>query len=68
MRAHFIHGLIGAKVMTIDYVPSQDNPADALTKGLTAAVHNKAKLLLCLEELDQSYNTIPLQGQGECAC
>eukprot|EP00975_Prorocentrum_lima_P002811 619878-Prorocentrum_lima.AAC.1 len=28
MRAHFIHDLIG----TIEYVPSQENAADALTK------------------------------------
>eukprot|EP00975_Prorocentrum_lima_P046632 9746231-Prorocentrum_lima.AAC.1 len=35
------------RLMTIDYVRSQENPAYALTKGLTAAVHRKAKLLLC---------------------
>eukprot|EP00975_Prorocentrum_lima_P006217 1340726-Prorocentrum_lima.AAC.1 len=37
MRAHFMCDLIGAKLITIEYVPSQGNPADALTKGLTAA-------------------------------
>eukprot|EP00975_Prorocentrum_lima_P015493 3282731-Prorocentrum_lima.AAC.1 len=53
MRAHFIHDLIAANLMNIEYAPSQENPAYALTKGLTVAVHRKAKLLLCLEEMDQ---------------
>eukprot|EP00975_Prorocentrum_lima_P063690 12893043-Prorocentrum_lima.AAC.1 len=52
-RAHFINDLIGANLMTIDHVPSQENPAYTLTKGLTAAVHSKAKVMLCLEEMDQ---------------
>eukprot|EP00975_Prorocentrum_lima_P067879 12917534-Prorocentrum_lima.AAC.1 len=33
-------------MITIDYVPSQENPAYALTKGL-------------MEELDQSYHRFP---------
>eukprot|EP00975_Prorocentrum_lima_P008223 1757165-Prorocentrum_lima.AAC.1 len=61
MRAHFIHDLIGAHLMTTEYVPSQENPADALTKGLTTAAHRKAKLLLCLEEMDQTHHNVPLQ-------
>eukprot|EP00975_Prorocentrum_lima_P055069 11545165-Prorocentrum_lima.AAC.1 len=49
MRAHFIHDLLGADLSSIEYIPSQDNPADTLTKGLTAAVHRKERLLLCLD-------------------
>eukprot|EP00975_Prorocentrum_lima_P025909 5452384-Prorocentrum_lima.AAC.1 len=32
MSAHFIYDLMGAQLITIDYVPIQENPADALTK------------------------------------
>eukprot|EP00975_Prorocentrum_lima_P016851 3571266-Prorocentrum_lima.AAC.1 len=45
MRAHVIHDMLGANLLNIEYAPSQENPADALTKGLTATVHRKAKLL-----------------------
>eukprot|EP00975_Prorocentrum_lima_P070481 12932229-Prorocentrum_lima.AAC.1 len=55
VKAHFIYDLIGAKLITIDYVPTQENPAYALTKGLIAAVHTKANLLLCWEDMEQSY-------------
>ena len=53
MRGHFIHDLMGAGLVTVEYVPSQENPADALTKGLSSAVHRKARSLLCMTEQEQ---------------
>ncbi len=53
MRGHFIHDMMGAGLVTVEYVPSQENPADALTKGLSSAVHRKARLLLCMSEQEQ---------------
>eukprot|EP00975_Prorocentrum_lima_P010020 2135228-Prorocentrum_lima.AAC.1 len=37
IRDSFIHYLVGANQMIIEYIPSQENPAYTLTKGLTAA-------------------------------
>ncbi len=53
MRAHFVYDLILARLITVNYIPSQENPADALTKGLTAVVHRRARELLSLIECEQ---------------
>eukprot|EP00975_Prorocentrum_lima_P029855 6263830-Prorocentrum_lima.AAC.1 len=53
MRAHFVHDLATVHLLSVQYVASQDNPADALTKGLGASTHEKARLLLCPTEQEQ---------------
>eukprot|EP00975_Prorocentrum_lima_P014518 3079513-Prorocentrum_lima.AAC.1 len=52
-RSNFVHGLIRAEGLTVEYVASDDNAADALTKGLGVALHRKARFLLCLPEQEQ---------------
>eukprot|EP00975_Prorocentrum_lima_P006032 1301080-Prorocentrum_lima.AAC.1 len=41
--------MLGANLITIEYVPSQENAAAALAKGLTTAVH--------LWEVDLKYSS-----------
>ena len=53
MRAHYVHDLVGANVLKVFYVPSEENAADACTKGLAAAKHDKACSMLRLEQRDQ---------------
>eukprot|EP00975_Prorocentrum_lima_P058271 12230322-Prorocentrum_lima.AAC.1 len=36
MRARFVHGLANVRLLHAEYAPSAENPANALTKGLTA--------------------------------
>eukprot|EP00975_Prorocentrum_lima_P029030 6097519-Prorocentrum_lima.AAC.1 len=53
MRAHFIHDMLERNLITIEYIPSLENAADALAKGLTTIVHRKAMRLLCLLDMEQ---------------
>eukprot|EP00975_Prorocentrum_lima_P033403 7004265-Prorocentrum_lima.AAC.1 len=46
MRAHVVHDLVNANLLNVLYVASQDNAADAVTKGWGATSHRKARLLL----------------------
>eukprot|EP00975_Prorocentrum_lima_P045042 9435771-Prorocentrum_lima.AAC.1 len=57
----------GANSITVEYVPSQETAAYALTKGLTTAVHRKAMLLLCLLDMEQELNRT-LQGGRHDEC
>eukprot|EP00975_Prorocentrum_lima_P037205 7829761-Prorocentrum_lima.AAC.1 len=53
VRAHVVHYLVNAHLLSAQYVASQDNAVDALTKGLGATTHRKEGLLLCLTDQDQ---------------
>eukprot|EP00975_Prorocentrum_lima_P013241 2811498-Prorocentrum_lima.AAC.1 len=48
MRAHFIHDLLGANLWSIEYIPSQENPADALTKGFNSCSPSQGKAVAVL--------------------
>eukprot|EP00975_Prorocentrum_lima_P027207 5718916-Prorocentrum_lima.AAC.1 len=48
MRAHYVHDLVNEPHLCVEYAPSPDNPADALTKGLGSTTHKKARVLSCL--------------------
>eukprot|EP00975_Prorocentrum_lima_P056891 11937272-Prorocentrum_lima.AAC.1 len=50
IRAYLVHDLVNAHRLSVQYVASEDNAADALTRGLGATTHRKARLLLCLTE------------------
>eukprot|EP00975_Prorocentrum_lima_P016087 3417729-Prorocentrum_lima.AAC.1 len=52
-RANSVHDLVKANQLSVQYVASQDNAADALTKGSGATIHRKARLLLCLTEQER---------------
>eukprot|EP00975_Prorocentrum_lima_P062312 12884971-Prorocentrum_lima.AAC.1 len=64
MRAHFVHDLVNASLLTVQYVATKDNAANALTKGLGATSHRNARLLLCLTEQEQTKQD---QQTGQCA-
>eukprot|EP00975_Prorocentrum_lima_P044076 9244300-Prorocentrum_lima.AAC.1 len=68
MRAHSMYDLIGVKLMTIDYVPSQENAADALTKGLDNCNTPYGQAVAALGRNGSIVQSVPLKVQGECAC
>eukprot|EP00975_Prorocentrum_lima_P038298 8051752-Prorocentrum_lima.AAC.1 len=41
MKAHAVHERLRAQLLMVRYVASQDNPADALTKGLGSQLTRK---------------------------
>eukprot|EP00975_Prorocentrum_lima_P022719 4784572-Prorocentrum_lima.AAC.1 len=45
-HAHAVPDLVKGHLLSVQYVASQDNAADALTTGLGATTHRKARLLL----------------------
>ena len=46
IRYHFIRHALQSSKITLDYIPSQENPADILTKALTPQKHE-----LCVQQL-----------------
>eukprot|EP00975_Prorocentrum_lima_P014034 2981217-Prorocentrum_lima.AAC.1 len=53
MRAHFVHDLVHAQLVTVECVANGGNAASVLTKGLGAATHSNAIMLICLAEQEQ---------------
>eukprot|EP00975_Prorocentrum_lima_P065652 12904649-Prorocentrum_lima.AAC.1 len=62
MRAHCVHDRVNASLLTVHYVATQDNAANALAKGLGATSHRKTRLLLCVTEQEPS----SISTKGTC--
>ena len=41
VRYHFIHDLVESGILTLEYVPTEDNHADIMTKNTTANILGK---------------------------
>ena len=54
IRYHFIRHAIRENKVNVNYVPSKDNPADILTKSLSASLHQRA---LSIMQLSDTSNT-----------
>ena len=54
IRYHFIRHALHSDQISIDYIPSTENPADILTKALEPVKHQH-----CVELMNLSYRRIP---------